>query len=48
MTETRALKEFSQAKMVGCALGAKCPIALNFRNIDFEEKYDSPMACVRM
>lgn len=44
----KALMEFAQAKMAGCVLGAKCPIALNSRSASFEEKYDSLMACVHM
>lgn len=41
----KALIEFSEAKMVGCVIGAKCPIALNSRSASFEEKYHSLLAC---
>lgn len=44
----KTLMEFAQAKMAGCVLGAKCPIALNSRSASFEEKYDSLMACAQM
>lgn len=41
----KALIEFAEAKMIGCVMGAKCPIALNSRSASFEEKYHSLLAC---
>lgn len=41
----KGLLEFADAKMVGCVIGAKCPIALNSRSASFEEKYNSLLAC---
>lgn len=44
----KAMVEFSGARMAGCVVGAKCPIALNSRSASFEEKYDSLLACACM
>lgn len=44
----KALLEFGNARMAGCVVGAKCPIALNSRSASFEEKYYSLMACAQM
>lgn len=44
----KSLLAFAGAKMAGCVVGAKCPIALNSRSATFEEKYYSLLACARM
>ncbi len=44
----KALLEFAGTKMVGCVIGAKCPIALNSRSASFEEKYNSLLVCALM
>lgn len=44
----KSLLEFAGAKMAGCVIGARCPIALNSRSASFEEKYYSLMACAHM
>lgn len=41
----KSLIQFAGAKMAGCILGAKCPIALISRSASFEEKYDSLVLC---
>lgn len=41
----KSLMEFAGAKMAGCVIGAKCPIALNSRSASFEEKYYSLLLC---
>ena len=41
----KSLLEFAGAKMAGCVIGAKCPIALNSRSASFEEKYYSLLVC---
>ncbi len=41
----KGLIEFAGAKMVGCVIGATCPIALNSRSASFEEKYNSLLTC---
>ena len=41
----KGLMEFAGAKMAGCVIGAKCPIALNSRSASFEEKYYSILVC---
>ena len=41
----KSLMEFGGAKMAGCVIGAKCPIALNSRSASFEEKYYSLLLC---
>lgn len=42
---SKSLLEFAGAKMAGCVVGAKCPIALNSRSASFEEKYYSLLLC---
>lgn len=44
----KSLLEFANARMAGCVVGARCPIALNSRSASFEEKYYSLMACAQM
>ncbi len=44
----KSLLEFAGARMAGCVIGAKCPIALNSRSAAFEEKYYSLLACAHM
>lgn len=44
----KSLLAFAGAKMAGCVVGAKCPVALNSRSASFEEKYYSLLACARM
>lgn len=41
----KALIQFAGAKMAGCILGAKCPIALISRSASYEEKYYSLLLC---
>ena len=41
----KSLMEFGGARMAGCVIGAKCPIALNSRSASFEEKYYSLLLC---
>lgn len=41
----KSLIQFAGAKMAGCILGAKCPIALISRSASYEEKYDSLVLC---
>lgn len=41
----KSMIEFAGAKMVGCVVGARCPIALNSRSASFEEKYHSLLTC---
>ena len=41
----KALICFANAKMAGCIVGAKVPIALTSRGSSFEEKYNSLMLC---
>lgn len=41
----KGLIQFAGAKMAGCILGAKCPIALISRSASYEEKYDSLVLC---
>ena len=44
----KSLLMFGNARMAGCVVGAKCPIALNSRSATFEEKYYSLLACACM
>lgn len=41
----KGLIQFAGAKMAGCILGAKCPIALISRSASYEEKYYSLVLC---
>lgn len=41
----KGLIQYGGAKMAGCILGAKCPIALISRSASYEEKYDSLVLC---
>lgn len=41
----KSLLEFAGAKMAGCIVGARCPIALNSRSASFMEKYYSLLTC---
>ena len=42
---SKSLMEFAGARMAGCVIGAKCPIALNSRSASFDEKYYSLLLC---
>lgn len=44
----KALTSLADAKMAGCVVGAKCPIALNSRSASFEEKYNALLVCALM
>lgn len=44
----KSLLMLGKARMAGCVVGAKCPIALNSRSATFEEKYYSLLACACM
>ncbi len=41
----KALTSMADTLFAGCAVGAKCPIALNSRSSSFEEKYYGLIAC---
>lgn len=44
----KAMLQFSNTRMAGVVLGAKCPMAINSRSASFEEKYYSLVACCLM